>query len=200
MAERYPGYDVLAKWNSPSFDDPTRSVLSDRLGRVPERSFLSEEAWGLLDAVVGRLIPQPDRADPIAITPWIDAMLAAGRGDGYRHEGVPTLREAWLRGLAGIATEAKALNSREFATLDPAEQDALLSRVQRGEATGEHWRGLPADHFFGHILLRTVVGIYYSHPEAWSEIGFGGPASPRGYVRMGFDGRDPWDAGDARDG
>ena len=48
MAERYPGYDVLAKWNSPSFDDPTRSVLSDRLGRVPERSFLSEEAWGLL--------------------------------------------------------------------------------------------------------------------------------------------------------
>ena len=89
MAERYPGYDVLAKWNSPSFDDPTRSVLSDRLGRVPERSFLSEEAWGLLDAVVGRLIPQPDRADPIAITPWIDAMLAAGRGDGYRHEGEP---------------------------------------------------------------------------------------------------------------
>jgi hypothetical protein len=36
--------------------------------------------------------------------------------------------------------------------------------------------------------------MYYAHPQAWDEIGFGGPASPRGYVRMGFNRYDPWEA------
>ncbi len=48
--------------------------------------------------------------------------------------------------------------------------------------------------FFKHHLLKQVVAIYYSHPAAWSEIGFGGPASPRGYARLGPDERDPWEA------
>ena len=39
-----------------------------------------------------------------------------------------------------------------------------------------------------------MVVAYYAHPAAWNEIGFGGPASPRGYVRMDFDRRDPWEA------
>ena len=37
-------------------------------------------------------------------------------------------------------------------------------------------------------------------PDVWNEIGFGGPASPRGYVRMGFDKRDPWEAAEAKTG
>jgi hypothetical protein len=44
------------------------------------------------------------------------------------------------------------------------------------------------------VLVKTVAGYYYSHPAAWSEVGFGGPASPRGYVRIGFNTRDPWEA------
>jgi hypothetical protein len=51
--------------------------------------------------------------------------------------------------------------------------------------------------FFRHLLVKTAAGIYYAHPAAWSEIGFGGPASPRGYVRLGFDQRDPWEAKEA---
>jgi len=49
-------------------------------------------------------------------------------------------------------------------------------------------------------VLRTAVSIYYAHPAAWNEIGFGGPASPRGYVRLGFDRRDPWEADERCDG
>ena len=48
------------------------------------------------------------------------------------------------------------------------------------------------------MLLKTVVGFYYAHPKAWNEIGFGGPASPRGYVRLGFSERDPWEAKEVR--
>jgi hypothetical protein len=42
--------------------------------------------------------------------------------------------------------------------------------------------------------------MYYSHPHSWSEIGFGGPANPRGYVRMYYDRRDPWEAAEAKPG
>jgi hypothetical protein len=48
--------------------------------------------------------------------------------------------------------------------------------------------------FFQERVLHDIVGAYYAHPVSWNEIGFGGPASPRGYVRMGLDKRDPWEA------
>lgn len=46
----------------------------------------------------------------------------------------------------------------------------------------------------GQNLLAAIVKIYYAHPAAMSEIGFGGPASPRGYVRLGADRFDGWEA------
>ncbi len=74
-------------------------------------------------------------------------------------------------------------------------------RIAQGRR-GRHARapGL-GGHAAGQVLFRRVradaVKAYYAHPTAWSEIGFGGPASPRGYVRMDFDRRDPWEAAEA---
>ena len=61
-----------------------------------------------------------------------------------------------------------------------------------------YWRDLPAGGFFLHHLLKHVVAVYYAHPAAWSEIGFGGPASPRGYVRLQPNRHDNWE-GEERD-
>lgn len=33
--------------------------------------------------------------------------------------------------------------------------------------------------------MRMTLSAFYSHPWAWNEIGFGGPAYPRGYMRLG---------------
>lgn len=194
----YAGYDVLAKWDTPSFDERTREVLAERLDRVPPRRFLTEAEWATLDALVARLVPQPDRLVPIPVTPFIDESLALDRGEGYRAPGVPRLRERWRRGLAGIEGEAQARAGRTFADLPPEAKDELLHAVQHGDVHPAVWAGLDAAHFFVHVLLKTVAGLYYTHPEAWSEIGFGGPASPRGYVRLGFDERDPWEARERR--
>ncbi len=73
--------------------------------------------------------------------------------------------------------------------------DATLRAVQTDEAGADrgNFGGLPPPRVFN-LILSAVVGVYYAHPAAWSEIGFGGPASPRGYVRMGLDERDPWEA------
>ena len=30
-----------------------------------------------------------------------------------------------------------------------------------------------------------ILAAFYSHPWAWNEIGFGGPAYPQGYMRLG---------------
>jgi hypothetical protein len=192
----FPGYDVLQKWRSPSWNDQTRRVVAKRLEQVPERRFFTEAEWALAEAICARLVPQPDREPPIPIVPFIDDKLARNQGDGYRFEGVPPEREAWRRGLAAIDAEARARHGAAFAELDPDDQDEVLSRIQAGEVETD-WGGLPPKRFFGHLLLNSAVSVYYAHPDAWSEIGFGGPASPRGYVRL--DKRDPWEAKAARD-
>lgn len=197
MKTPYPGYDVLAKWDSPSFDAPTRAVLSKRLACVPPRRYLGAQEWTLLEALCARLLPQPERPQPIPIAPWIDDMLLHERGEGFRYEDMPHLRQCWHAGLAAIDAEARRQHGRGFADLDAAGQDALLAAVAAGEVEPALWDGLPARRFFHEVLLKTVAGVYYAHPAAWSEIGFGGPASPRGYVRLGFSQRDGWEAKEA---
>ncbi|MBS3647827.1 gluconate 2-dehydrogenase subunit 3 family protein [Pseudaminobacter sp. 19-2017] len=188
----YARYDVLAKWDTPSFDDLTRSVIAARLEEVPPICFLSPDEVRLLDLVLARLLPQPERSRPIPITPWIDDMLNRNQGEGYRLDGLPPLRETWRKGLAALAAEAALTGPGGFSGMSKTEQDRLLRNVQLGEVLAE-WP-VPAAHFFTHVLLKTAADIYYSYPDAWSEIGFGGPASPRGYVRLGFDERDSWEA------
>jgi hypothetical protein len=42
--------------------------------------------------------------------------------------------------------------------------------------------------------MRMVLAAFYSHPWAWTEIGFGGPAYPRGFARLGAGQREQWEA------
>jgi len=35
------------------------------------------------------------------------------------------------------------------------------------------------------VCMRAILAAFYSHPWAWNEIGYGGPAYPQGYMRMG---------------
>ena len=190
----YVDYDVLAKWDTPSWDDQTREVLRKRLTEVPARRFFSETEWQTLEAVCARLVPQPERSDPIPIVPWIDEKLHYNWRDGFRYDDMPPLREAWRLGLEGIDHESRRRFSTGFRSLPEADQDAVLRAIQAGDVGGEVWARLPAQRFFTTILLKEVVGEYYAHPAAWSEVGFGGPASPRGYVRLGSNQRDPWEA------
>lgn len=194
MKSPYAPYDVLAKWDTPSFNAVTRAVLTRRMHDIPPRRFFTEADFVLLEAICARLIPQPERETPVPIAPFIDADLHAGRGDGFRHPDTPPDREAWRKGLAGVDAEARRRYRRGFVELDTDSQDATLTAVQAGEADAAAFQGVPPKRFFQDMLLKSAAGVYYSHPAAWSEMGFGGPASPRGYVRMGLDAHDPWEA------
>lgn len=191
----YRDYDVLRKRDSVSWDGTTREVLRRRLEEVPERSFFSEDEWHTLQAVCDRIIPQPERGSAaVPIAPWIDQKLAQNRGDGYRYADMPPLREAWRLGLAGIDAESRRRFDMPFAATESTNQDAVLSAIQQGDVTDDVWARLPPKRFFTSILLKSIVAQYYAHPTAWSETGFGGPASPRGYVRLGIGQHDPWEA------
>lgn len=200
MSERYPGYDVLAKRHTPSWNEQTRRVIDRRLALPREPRFLAEAEWRTLEAVCGRIVPQPKTRPPVPTAAMVDARLFENRGDGYRDYRLPPLREAWQKGLKAIRIEARRRHGVGFEALDAVEQDALLRAAQDGLLSDPAWEGMDCALFFAKRLLLDIVMAYYGHPTAWNEIGFGGPASPRGYVRMNFDRRDPWEAAEASPG
>ncbi|HEX7969873.1 MAG TPA: gluconate 2-dehydrogenase subunit 3 family protein [Stellaceae bacterium] len=200
MRERYPGYNVLAKRHTPSWNEQTRRVIDARLALPREPRFLSDEEFATLAAISARLVPQPADRPPIPVAALVDHKLHIDAADGYRQAALPPLREAWRRGLRALDREARDTHDRPFHRLDAPKQDALLRQAQQGRLRGPAWEGMPCDLFFSHRMLRDIVLAYYAHPTSWNEIGFGGPASPRGYVRMGFNRRDPWEAAEAHGG
>lgn len=194
---RYPDYDVLAKWDTGDWDEQTRRVVRDRLENVPPYRFFGVEEAALLEAIVERILPQPDRAigvDRIPIGPWIDQKLHHDWRDGYRYEGMPPQRDAWRLALQGIDDAARARHNARFVSLDGEDQDDVLRTVQRGAITSALWQRVLPGRFFRDVLCSTVAKIYYAHPSAWSECGYNGPSSPRGHVRKWIGGVDPWEA------
>jgi hypothetical protein len=190
---RYPGWNVLGKWTSLDWDEPTRAVVRARLDDVPTIRFLSPHEASTLEAIVYCIVPQAAHTG-ISIVPWIDDKLERDLRDGYRYEDLPPLRKAWRAGIAGIDESAQLLYHRAFVELDNAERNDVLTRVQQGNAPGQTWTRLPAARFFRDVLCSTVVKLYYGHPQAWNEIGYSGPSSPRGHIRNWMGGVDPWDA------
>ena len=197
---RYPGYDVLAKRDTPSWDAITRRVIEQRLATPAEPRFLTRSEFAIAQALCRRILPQPD-GELVPLGALLDAKLLADAGDGFREGDMPYMRDAWRRGLAAIDAEAEARHDgRGFAALDDDAQDDLLRAIERGERTVEAWGDMPPDRFFAKRVLVDVPGLFYGHPAAWSEIGFGGPANPRGYVRLGGERRDPWEAAEEEPG
>ena len=200
-APRYPGYDVLDKRQTTSWDEVTRRVIERRLAVPRTPRFLTQAEWDTADALCRRILPQPADRAPVPLAALLDAKLFDNWGDGFREGDTPYMREDWRQGLAATGVESTARHGgRHFPVLNAGEQDALLGMMQRGELSDPAWDGLGAKHFFAKRILSDVPGLYYSHPTAWSEMGFGGPASPRGYVRMELDRRDPWEAAEAKAG
>ena len=197
---RYPGYDVMAKQHTQSWDRVTRAVIQRRLDvpRLPR--FFSEAAWETLGALCERIMPQPAGREPVPLPAYVDAKITDKQLDGYRYASLPPMGEAWQRGLAALDAEAQAAHDSRFHHLPPEAQDALITAMQRGTLQGEAWGGMPCRDFFEHRVIADITHAYYAHPVSWNEIGFGGPASPRGYVRMKLDMRDPWEAAEAKPG
>jgi Gluconate 2-dehydrogenase subunit 3 len=197
---RFPDYDVLSKRLSPSWNDKTREVIAHRLAVGGESKFFTADEFQTVHALAARIVPQPTSRPPIPVPSLVDERLHQHKEDGYRRAGMPREAEAWRRGLKALDEEAKQAFGVRFRELPEHDQDALLARMEKGELKGAAWGNMASETFFKMRMARDIVLAYYAHPTAWSEIGWGGPASPRGYVRMDFNERDPWEAAEVKNG
>lgn len=197
----YPGFHTLDQ--QAFWDEATRKVVLDRVQRIPPVRFFTPEEACFMQAVCARLMPQDDRdeAHQIPIVQRIDERLYEGRGDGYRYEDMPPDTEVYHLGLRAIDAVAHCLYGHSFVELSGHAQDHVLQTIhdeQPPAAAGmEIWQQMSIIHFWG-MLLSDVIEAYYAHPYAWDEIGFGGPAYPRGYMRLEGGQPEPWEVKEQR--
>jgi len=108
---------------------------------------------------------------------------------------MPSNEQAWTWGLLGLDQTANALfgDNVRFSSLAEKQQHQVLESIRVGDPPGDVWQRMPARRWWVLVALRQITAVYYAHPYAWDEIGFGGPAYPRGYVALNFGNPEPWE-------
>ena len=195
MVGRYPDLDVLE--SAGHWDEVTRELVLARVNDVPARRFFDEREWGSLNALCDHLSGQVGEEPKLPVLAYIDDRLERGEGVGYRYFDMPDDGTTWRTVARGVDQEADRTGRATFDLLGSHEQDSICHRFAQGALHGGAWATLNVSHAFS-IVMRDVCEAYYAHPWAWNEIGFPGPAYPRGYKNPGVDTREPFEVRDAR--
>lgn len=189
---RYPSYDVLKEQEH--WDEHTREIVLKRLGPFEQLKFLEEHEAELVFAIAKHIVydQRPEILD--YVVHQLDQTLASAVGEGQRKLGLPEQRVLIREGLAALDKLAKKQYGAPFLKLNSQEQFTLLQDLDQGKASPLlAWQKIPQQELFKK-LATEIVSAYYSHPTVWSEIGYGGPAYPRGYIRTEIGLTDPWEA------
>ena len=195
----YPGFSTLRQKRY--WDATTRELIEKRVAtKKPIRFFTPVEATTML-AVVERVLPQEDRTPErrIDILPGIDERLFTNRLEGYRYEDMPPDQDAYRLAARAFAQMAQEAHGKPFAELATLQQEELLKSVHKAEPAGakDLWAQMNLERFWS-LLIADVASVYYAHPWAWDEVGFGGPAYPRGYMRLEEGEPEPWEVDEQR--
>jgi hypothetical protein len=185
----YPGFDVMAAQRA--WDPVTRAVVAGRLSPGRPQA-LSEAEVRTLTAAARRLLAE-ERPEVLAfVVAHFDSRLRSDLGEGQRETGVPPEADLVRRGLAALDRAAGG-GGAAFAGLPASQQSDLLAALAAGRAApADAFAGLPQKALFNKLLGLAAEALA-SHPGVWSEIGYAGPAYPRGYYRMGRGILDPWE-------
>lgn len=178
---RYPDFDVLAEVDH--WDDVTREMVLQRVHDVPPIRFFDEGEARTIGAFCDQLTAQ-DSEPRIPVLAFLDEKLHDNKGAGYQYFDLPSDQETWRTIARGLDEEARALGRDSFALLLHHEQNEICHRFANGELYGGAWATLNVSRAFK-VAVRDVCEQFYSHPWSWNEIGFGGPAYPRGYAAFG---------------
>jgi hypothetical protein len=189
---RFPAFDVLDQVHT--WDDVTAGVVLARLMLPNNLSFFTPSEVGIAAAMLDLLLAQD--GDPrVPVLALIDKRLATGETDGWHYDDMPEDGQAWRETLAHLDEDAHTRHDAGYAQLHTAEQARLLQDVQDIASSAGSWHGLAATHVWS-LWTRYAIAAFYSHPWAWNEIGFSGPAYPRGYLNPGINAREKWEVAD----
>lgn len=195
----YPGFSTLSQqaW----WDEATRKLVLRRVDEnSPIRFFTAEEA-GTMEAVLDRILPQEDRIQNrrIALLPALDERLYENRIEGYRYEDMPSDQEAYKLAARAFEAMAQELRTRSFRELELLDKEKILLSLHDAEplAAKALWAQLNVERFWT-LLVSDCCSAYYAHPWAWDEVGYGGPAYPRAYMRLTDGDAEPWEVNERR--
>lgn len=195
----YPGFSTMKQKSY--WDGATRAVVEKRLQEQEPLRFFAPEEAATLEAVTARILPQDDRTPDrrIPILPSLDERLFTNRLEGYRYADMPPDQEAYRLSIRAFTQMAEEVHGRRFEELDTLEQEYLLRSVHKAEPAGARdlWAQMNIERFWA-LLVADVCSVYYAHPWAWDEVGFGGPAYPRGYMRLEDGEPEPWEVDESR--
>ncbi len=182
MIGRYPDYDVME--NAENWDHATREVVDRRLDPPGPLRFFTAQEEPTLRALCDVATAQD--SDPrVPVAEMVDDKLAAGRLDGYRYADMPRDPDTWRLVLRGLDETAASRYGRDsFSSCDREAREAIVSGLADGSLAGGVWDELNVTRAFS-VCMRAILAAFYSHPWAWNEIGYGGPAYPQGYMRLG---------------
>ena len=195
MEERrsqYPDYNVLTQVKE--WDPHTREIVLKRLGPFPPPKFLQQGEVEMIKNIARHLTFDNRNEILDYVVFYSDEKLASEIGESERKPGVPKEKDLIRLGLKAIGDSAERIHQAKFPELDQKKQCAILAALQNGQAQGiPDWDKVLQQALFKK-LTELIISAYYSHPTIWSEIGYGGPAYPRGYVRIEPGLTDPWEA------
>ncbi|MCX7523116.1 gluconate 2-dehydrogenase subunit 3 family protein [Microbacterium sp. STN6] len=189
---RFPGFDVLGQ--AGAWDDVTRELIVNRLNPDPHLRFFTATEFLTAAALLDQLTGQID--DPIVpVAQMIDIRMADDSTDGWHFEGMPRDHDVWKATVHGLDDDAHAAHGKAFADCDSDQQQAILTAIHKADPEGE-WHGMNANRTWN-LWMRYACTAFYSHPAAWNEIGFSGPAYPRGYKNAHVGTLEPYEVHDA---
>ncbi len=195
----YPGFSTLSQ--QAYWDETTRRVVLERVSSSPPIQFFNADEARTMKAVMDRILPQEDRTPDrrIPLLPTLDHRLHIHRIEGYRYEDMPSDRDAYRLAARAFHEMAQALHGQAFEALETLQQEEIIKSVHDAKPAAAQalWQQLNIERFWA-LLVSDCCTAYYAHPWAWDEIGFGGPAYPRGYMRLEDGEPEPWEVEEQR--
>jgi hypothetical protein len=193
VTARFPGFDVVSQRHQ--WDPVTAGVVLSRLAPPAALRFFTphEQATG---AALVRQLLDLEEDNPVPVIAMIDARLTEQQTDGWRYADLPADADAWRLSLAHLDEDAWVRCGRSFAGSDVHDQSQVVDGVQTHDDAVD-WHGMPARRVWS-LWTRYACTAFYSHPFAFAEMGFPGPAYPRGYKNIGIDRREPFEVADAQ--
>jgi hypothetical protein len=188
---RFPGFDVLTQ--AGHWDPVTAGLIEARTAPPVPPRFFTETEQACAAALLDQLTGQCDQDLGVPVLEMVDARLAAGETDGWRYADLPEDGQAWRDTLGYLDKDAHGRCGTRFADAPGPDQTAIIQAVQ----DSKEWHGLNAARVWS-LWTRYASTAFYSHPSAWSEMGFPGPAYPRGYKNAGAGRREPFEVQEAR--